>query len=521
MKTVVILFAGNTSNFAFEPLFAQKSAVDCAINWATLVPDVASIAILGCKNNQSVLQNISLPAEKTTFKHIFEEKWTTALLLQKIAEVSAGFDAAVFAFADAPFYSLQVTEQLLKDFKKYGAEYCFADGYPLGYTPEILHPGTAKILADLAKDNQNPVTQTVLFDVLKTDINSFEIETEIAPKDLRYLRLSLFCDTKRNTLQCTRLFNLMQNSPNASLCEIAENEPQIQRTLPAFYALQIAAGCPGECTFCPYPNAAFAKYGAKPQNCTAVMPLDSFEKLIEKIADFSDDAVISLSLWGEALNHPNLIEILQIILKNPKLSVLIESCGDKITPDFAQKVFDICRNAPERRNGQKAVNWIISVDAVEPDLYQKMHGVNGFETALNAVHALLPHFAGCVYPQFLRTTQNEHQMEQFYRLWKEKCGNVIIQKYDDFAGMLEQKKVADLTPVCRNACWHLRRDMNILLDGSVPLCKENVLGGIIGNAFTEPLEEIWKKTEDLYASQLKRNYEGLCKNCDEYYTFNF
>lgn len=521
MKTVVILFAGNASNFAFEPLFDQKCAVDCAINWATLVPNVAKIAILGNKNNQSALQNIKLPNQNLNFTHIFEEKWTTALLLEKIAEISDGFDAAIFAFADAPFYNLQVTKDLLNNFSKYGAEYCFADGYPLGYAPEILHPESAKILFNLAKENLTPVSPTVLFDVLKTDINSFEIETEIAPKDLRYLRLNLFCDTKRNTLQCTRLFNILKNSPNANLCDIVESQPQIQRTLPAFYALQIAASCPGECSYCPYPNAAFVKYGTKPQNCTAVMPLDSFENLIEKIADFSDDAVISLSLWGEALNHPNLLEFIKIILKNPKLSILIETCGEKINTEFAQKVFEICQNMGERQNGQKSINWIISLDAIDAEMYKKMHGVDSFSCAINAVNALLPYFTGCVYTQFLRTNQNEHQMEQFYRFWKEKCGNVIIQKYDDFAGILEQKKVADLTPVCRNSCWHLRRDMNILLDGSVPLCKEEILGGIIGNAFAEPLEEIWKKTEDLYASQLKQNYEGLCKNCDEYYTFNF
>jgi hypothetical protein len=54
--------------------------------------------------------------------------------------------------------------------------------------------------------------------------------------------------------------------------------------------------------------------------------------------------------------------------------------------------------------------------------------------------------------------------------------------------------------------------MVILADGSVPVCRECVLDGAGGNAFTEDLGAIWRglgKPVD------------LCKGCDEYYTFNF
>ena len=49
---------------------------------------------------------------------------------------------------------------------------------------------------------------------------------------------------------------------------------------------------------------------------------------------------------------------------------------------------------------------------------------------------------------------------------------------------LPARKVSDLSPLTRRPCWHLKRDLSVLMDGAVPLCKECVRGEIVlGNAF--------------------------------------
>ena len=63
--------------------------------------------------------------------------------------------------------------------------------------------------------------------------------------------------------------------------------------------------------------------------------------------------------------------------------------------------------------------------------------------------------------------------------------------------------------------------MTILTDGSVTFCREYVLDGIIGNALKEPLDVIWKKTDSALIEQINGEYKNKCKDCDEYYTFNF
>jgi spiro-SPASM protein len=118
--------------------------------------------------------------------------------------------------------------------------------------------------------------------------------------------------------------------------------------------------------------------------------------------------------------------------------------------------------------------------------------------------------------------ENEDDLEKFFKSWKARTENVIVQKYDSFSGLLPDRRAADLSPVRRFPCWHLKRDMVVLLDGTVPLCKEDVQTGTrLGNAFEEDLELIWDRAQATYRSHLAGSYPGICAACDEYYTYNF
>ena len=518
MKTIVILFAGAAGEFAYAPVFDGKSAAERALSWAENVPCADTVAVLSIP---SQTQLHSLSTEKLSFKRIEQEKWTVSLMLKTVAEISSGFDAIVYGFIDAPFYSTEITASLLETFKKYGAEYCFADGYPAGLAPEIIHHDTANILAGLAKDNDSPVARSSIFDVLKIDINAFEIETEIAPKDLRSLRVSLYCGTKRDALQCERLYSLTKKSPDKDICSVIESSADVLRTLPAFYSVQVASACKGTCTFCPYPKAYQDRFGVKVADSSEFMSVEKFREIIEKISSFSNDAVVSLSLWGEPLRHKELPELVKIVLEKPELSVLIETTGENLSAETAEKIAEAASSAGIRKNGLEPVIWIVDIDAADENMYESLHGNNGFAGAVQAVGMLLPLFPNAVYPQFLRMQENELHMEPFYRFWKEKCGKAIIQKYDSFSDRLVQRKVADLTPVHRNDCWHIRRDMSILINGDVPLCREYMFDNICGNIFKDKIEDIWQKGLETFKCHMNHEYKGLCKNCDEYYTFNF
>ncbi|MCP4160831.1 MAG: hypothetical protein GY760_12225 [Deltaproteobacteria bacterium] len=118
--------------------------------------------------------------------------------------------------------------------------------------------------------------------------------------------------------------------------------------------------------------------------------------------------------------------------------------------------------------------------------------------------------------------ENEENLEDFFRFWRNKTENIIIQKYDWFCGIYEQKKITDLSPLTRNPCWHLKRDMFIRINGDVPLCREDLkCEHKQGNVFSDDLETIWGNGKLIYLDHIRGELPAICGKCDEYYTFNF
>jgi spiro-SPASM protein len=260
------------------------------------------------------------------------------------------------------------------------------------------------------------------------------------------------------------------------------------------------------------------------------MGKDRFEEILEKIIAFSGDGVIDLSLWGELSLHPEKLELIRLVLARPALSLVIETSGLGWTPEELERLGEEAKNAAPRINRMAPLSWIVSLDARDPRRYQEIRGA-GYAEAENRALRLLKLFPKSCYVQAVRLKGSEDDIEQFYRYWKENSpegANIIIQKYDDFCGFLPRLQASDLSPIKRRPCRHLLRDMPVLLDGTVPVCRED-LGALnrrgahatLGNIFSGSPEAIWARGEALYREQCQGLYSGICADCDEYYTFNF
>jgi spiro-SPASM protein len=278
------------------------------------------------------------------------------------------------------------------------------------------------------------------------------------------------------------------------------------------------------------------------------METGRFEALLEKIAAFSGDAVIDLSLWGELALHPEKMNLVGAVLSRPELALVIETSGLGWKAEELEKAADIARNEaakPGRKNPLPPLSWIVSLDAADPGRYREIRGP-GFSEAADCAKKLFSLFPKDAYVQAVRTAGAEDDIERFYRSWKEIApngtANIIIQKYDDFCGALPKKQASDLSPVKREPCWHILRDLPVLIDGRVPLCREDpgcleaevpsaeggengapggAEGRILGNVFNDSLEAIWSRGESFYREQCGKKYAGPCERCDEYYTYNF
>ena len=540
MKSIVFLYAGFGQTHAFDSLFGSHSAFEMALKWAgrLLKAQDGSLEKIFIATNDTHLNAVKSGIDGSglnsgVFETIVHPEWDTSSLLKEMSSAckKACADYIIYSMADSPFLNDALSLELIETHTRYAAEYSFADGYPLGLSPELLAGGSAAILSQMAKDSDSgkmPVGKNSIFSVMKSDINSFEVETVLSDIDYRMYRFDFSCSTKDRTLSCVELYKqLLADGKNHSAEEIsswAVGSAAVQRTVPAWYAIQVSGSYSSRALYNPYPIGG--------DQDGKVMPLDKFSSLVSNIADFSGTAVISLGTWGEPAKVHNLELYIKTVLEHPGLSLIIETEALELLPETIQKIKTIVDESAPRENGESPVQWIVSVDALSPDMYTRIHsdfssGVkeDPFETVQKTLLLLEESFTGCVYPQFTRMTVNENELEQFYRKFHDKAsltkGHLIIQKYDSYCGLLPDLKPADLSPIERNPCWHLKRDMTVLLDGSVPLCRETVKSNIIGNVFEERLESIWKKSIPLIEEQIQRKYSGCCGKCDEFYTFNF
>jgi spiro-SPASM protein len=521
MNALLVLYAGNLSGAAFETVFDGKNSIQLAVEQAKKFSDVRKTVLFAC-------DDVNLPA-LTDIQIEKKESWTKRSLLEKISELQEDFDFIYFAFADCPFLDPALADSIAKRHLSYAAEYSYADGFPYGLAPEILSPGTAGILAKILGDD-GPVERDILFSVIQKDINAFDIETEISSIDLRCHRINLCADSNRGLLLLKNFISAAKGKiPAADEIEnIVEKQPEILRTLPAFYPIQVYGGCPQKCAICPYPLFT------DPAGRKDFMDSEKFKSLLDKIITFSGEAVIDLSLWGELSLHPEKMNLIEEIIRRPELALIIETSGIGWKNEELEKCAALCadsaKSAGVRKNSLPSLSWIVSLDTSDPQRYAELRGA-GFAEAEDCAKKLLSLFPNDCYVQAVRVKGSEDDTEKFYRYWQTASPknekNIIIQKYDDFCGSLEKKQASDISPVIRQSCWHIMRDMPVLLNGDVPLCRENLAAlkgdkkDILGNVFTDSLESIWQTGDRYYKEHCLKNYTGLCADCDEYYTYNF
>jgi len=495
MRNIALINGTDLRAPAFRPFLDGKSAVACSLEFGRALPGVTDAVVF-------LSQPADLPGNT---RPVVRPSWSVPDLLAEMSAAAEGFDTVFYFFADCPYLDGALAARMHANHVRYWADYTFADGYPYGISPEILTPDTVKRLRGMADGAGSPRRDT-LFTILKKDINSFDIETEISSHDMRLMRLSLTADTERNFLLLSRIAAGGARDAEAA-CAFLLDQQESHRTLPAFFPIQIVERCPQACSYCPYPiigGNILAKSGS--------MPVETFTLLAGKIADFAGDADIDISLWGEPSLHPRIFDIVCAALDIPGIDLVIETSGI----GWEKGIFPRLREARE-----KQPRWIVSLDASNETMYRTLRG-EGFLEASRTAEELLALFPDRAWVQAVRMRENEEDLEVFYRTWKARTENVIIQKYDSFSRVLQDRAVADLSPLKRFTCWHLKRDMAILLDGTVPLCKEDLRASVkLGNALVDDLSAVWESARGIHRSHLSGKYTGICAACDEYYTYNF
>lgn len=505
MSTVAVVNAAGLSGYALKPLRAGRSALELALEAARALPGVGRVVVLA--RDRSLVEEGARAAGADLR---LRESWDPQALMRQMAEEAEGHEHVFHLFGDCPLVDLDLAARMFQNHLRYFADYTFADGYPAGLAVEILKRGALGPLSRLAADLPGAVARDTLFAVVQKDINSFDLETELSPQDLRSLRLTLAADTRRNFLLLQRLEARGARSA-AEVAAAVTGAPEILRTLPAYCSVQIVEGCPQLCSYCPYPGTILRARGVTEPGAVAEMPRERFAQILDGLEELCGDAVLSVSLWGEPALHSDVAGLLIDACGRPGLTVQVETSGVGWSRAALEGIRASARRPPV---------WIVSLDAWSAEMYAKLRG-SGFSEAVQTAELLRSLFPEGTHLQAVRMQENEEDTESFYRGWKERKAATIIQKYDAFAGLLPDRSVTDLSPLKRVPCWHVKRDLAVLLDGSVPLCREDLGCSMpLGNVFRDGFAAVWERGQEYYVLHAGERYPGMCKRCDEYYTYN-
>ncbi|MGP1438323.1 MAG: spiro-SPASM protein [Treponema sp.] len=512
MPSLVVLYSIGISKYATEGFIENKSVIKLAIENALLLPECKKVLILVDNKSQNIIEDILKDFSNINFiKLISLEKITAPLFFKTCSDEKSECTDIFISPLEAPFVDIKGAKELHTQHIKYKAEYSFAEGFPNFIFPQILNIGLCDILYQFSKDNNEIINHDFVFDIIKKDINSYDIETYTAPEDVRMLKLNFIVETKRDKMLCENFIGITAENYFKMIT------PLRLKTLPRYYMIEISSVSEYQPIY--RPNSENKVF----------MPFEDFSLIIDKIAEFSDDAIISFSLYGDPLEHPQFEEMVKKVLSYSNLSVLIETYGtSNHTKEKLNNIKDVVQNSSMRPAFIPPLYWITFIDAINANTYAKVYNVGEEKSkellskATEIAELSYSYFTKNAFVQITRMNENEDDLEDFYRTWKAKNIEVIIQKYDYYCAFLQDRKVADLSPLKRMPCRHINREMCISFNGNVLMCREDVKHqNVIGNAKNEALYDIWQRFDEKCIQQYKLEFGDICELCDEYYTYNF
>lgn len=242
--------------------------------------------------------------------------------------------------------------------------------------------------------------------------------------------------------------------------------------------------------------------------------LSQVESLLKELGRI-DDIRLTLAGLGDPILHPQFAEVIRCAKHNGVRAICIET--DLLGTDHS--IIDQLADA-----GVDIVS--VNIPATSSQVYQRMMGVDGFETMLNNVRRLVTlrgargSMLPLVVPVFVKTRENLHEMEAWYDQWITALGSATIRGPSDFGGLIENLEVADMRPPCRTNCSRLSRRISVLCDGRLVPCEEDVKGRqAIGTIGQTTLVSAWKSLDVLRSAHREGDVSRLvvCSGCRQWH----
>lgn len=510
-----LLYANNSLEYALFPLENKKNSLQILLDKIDVL-DFQKLILLHSEDNRYRDKIVSIAKSKNIEAYVSridvrnnQDLLNSLYIIAKERHIKN----ILLLYADSPFLDVNELQKLYRLHIDGYAEYTFGDNYAEGLVPEIMVFEFLEKIKEMPYKKPDVLSRKV-FDCINADINKYFIEVEIAEKDFSLKRIQITASSKRDLEFIKRLRNYAGwHVDYITLFNTIESHPEVLHIFPKYVEIEITNNCNLNCIFCPR-----QKLSRKIEN----MEFSLFTKIIDELTEEYDDIIISFTLMGEPLLHPQFLGFVEYVMNSKIFNLIIETNGIVFNDKIIQKLSDYSIDR---------LTLLVGIDAITPGTYKRLRNSSDENDYYEIVKENIQKFLSYneknklrTFVQILKINENKTEIEQFYQYWEKLIPNIVIQKYNNYLNLLDDRTIADLTPLDRFPCWHLQRDMEIFVNGDVPVCKQDINGKyIIGNLRNESIVQIWEKMLPFYIDNYKFNFKKLpdCKNCDEWYTYNF
>lgn len=427
--------------------------------------------------------------------------------LDNIYKESDGYDNIIYIPCNMPLFSVEETIKLTKIHEENIAYFSYGENYPFGIVPFIIRRTAFERLFDMIKNKDIKISENAIRDIVFIDPNFFEIEILISEYDMRYYRLYLFANSKRNSILISKLIDYKNYD---EIIKAIKENPLIRRTLPAYIEIDInnRQNIINKNLFsCESLKKELSK---EEKNIT----FNNFKNIFDKLVDFCEDFHLSIGGFFEPLINEEIFEILDYATKNKKVNIYLETNALLLDNDKAKKLLDL-------QNDRDNLSVIIHLDAIEENIYNKIYDNGDIKTILSNIDYYLIREPKNTYLQITKQKINFDYLTSFYKYFEKYKVKIIMQKYYTYRGIVEDNRVGDMSPLIKTGCWHLERDLFIDSYGDIYICRYDIKRyKKISSIFENDLENIWKLFDNYYIDNVFDKLD-FCKNCDEWYLYNF
>ncbi|HEY1629331.1 MAG TPA: SPASM domain-containing protein [Tepidisphaeraceae bacterium] len=247
--------------------------------------------------------------------------------------------------------------------------------------------------------------------------------------------------------------------------------------------------------------------------CTQRAPISvaMATQIFQQIAN-CDDIRLTFAGVGDPLLHENFFEILDAAKNAGIRAIHVET--------------DLLPNEPVERLADSEVDVVsVHLPALARATYAAVMGVDRFVDAIENIKRLVTRrherISGVpiLVPTFVKCQINLGEMEQWYDQWLKALGAAVITGPSEFAGLIPNCGVGDMSPPKRRPCARLWSRMTILSDGKIVACEQDVSGRqMMGDVGTQSISQVWReKFIELRAAHKSGVCNAVCGACKEWH----